>query len=247
MSGPKVALLAALSGMLVWGVLGAGPALTQSPQCSFHKVQASDANVGKIARANAIIIDVIERGEVVCVTRQAKDGATDFAFVDHKLADGERRSVQGWVDLKTLQPLTGAELQQPGTALSAAQSAPSAAPPPAAQRPAAPPPAAAKPPAASSETVLKFDEPVPFGAFPVNGRSIQELAQSTAPQFAPIEGLDEQLWKKPCSTCHRWDRPQLCEQGKSYAKNPRSALRQPHPFGGTYKVALMQWAKGGCQ
>jgi hypothetical protein len=68
-----------------------------------------------------------------------------------------------------------------------------------------------------------------------------------SPMFSPIDGLDESLWKKPCSSCHRWDRAQLCAQGASYAKNPRSALRHPHPFGGAYKVALMNWAKSGCQ
>ena len=30
-------------------------------------------------------------------------------------------------------------------------------------------------------------------------------------------------------------------------KNPRNALRHPHPFGGAYKSALMQWARNGCQ
>ena len=51
---------------------------------------------------------------------------------------------------------------------------------------------------------------------------------------------------KNCAACHKWDRQTLCEQGASYAKNPRYALRISHPYGG-FSSALMQWAKSGCQ
>ena len=94
--------------------------------------------------------------------------------------------------------------------------------------------------------MLRFSTPIPFGPFPVNGNTIERLAESV-PQFPPFDGLEESMWKKNCSTCHKWDRQALCEQGASYAKNPRNALRHPHPFGGAYKSALMQWAKTGCQ
>jgi hypothetical protein len=80
----------------------------------------------------------------------------------------------------------------------------------------------------------------------VQGQSIEQLARGI-PQFPPFEGLPENTWKKNCQSCHQWDRQALCEQGASYAKNPRSALRHPHPFGGAYKAALMRWAKSGCQ
>ena len=39
----------------------------------------------------------------------------------------------------------------------------------------------------------------------------------------------------------------LCEQGATYVKNPKSALRESHPYGGAEKVAMMQWSKTGCQ
>ena len=94
--------------------------------------------------------------------------------------------------------------------------------------------------------MLHFDKPIPFGPFPVNGRSIAQLADGI-PLFPPMEGLDESIWKKTCRNCHQWDRRILCEQGASYAKNPKSALRHPHPYGGADKIALMNWAKGGCQ
>jgi hypothetical protein len=93
---------------------------------------------------------------------------------------------------------------------------------------------------------LRFNEPVPFGPFPVNGNTIKQLADSI-PFFPPIEGQNEALWKKNCSTCHKWDRQTLCQQGASYAANPQNMLRQQHPFGGAFKVALMRWSKSGCQ
>jgi hypothetical protein len=99
---------------------------------------------------------------------------------------------------------------------------------------------------AADEAPLKFTQPIPFGPYPVNGNTIEQLAHST-PMFPPIEGLDEKLWKKNCTTCHKWDQQQLCEQGAGYAKTPANVLRTQHPFGGAYKLALMQWAKSGCQ
>ncbi len=65
--------------------------------------------------------------------------------------------------------------------------------------------------------------------------------------FPPIEGLPESVWKKTCSSCHKWDRRTLCEQGAYYVKNPAAALRGSHPYGGAEKLAMMQWAKTGCQ
>ena len=107
-----------------------------------------------------------------------------------------------------------------------------------------PPPAAAA--AAPAETVVRFNEPLTTGAYPVNGRSLEQLAQGI-PLFPPIEGLPEGAWKKPCNTCHKWDRRTLCEQAATYVKNPGTALRSQHPYGGPEKVAMMEWAKAGCQ
>ena len=73
------------------------------------------------------------------------------------------------------------------------------------------------------------------------------LMLTGVPQFPPIEGLDEAVWKKQCTSCHKWDQRTLCEQAASYVKNPKSALRGLHPYGGAEKVAMMQWAKTGCQ
>ena len=93
---------------------------------------------------------------------------------------------------------------------------------------------------------LRFDQPIRSGPYPVNGLSIKQLIESV-PLFPPIEGLDEALWKKPCSSCHKWDKERLCQQGKTYVNAARYVLRQPHPYGGPFKVALMRWAKSGCE
>jgi len=93
---------------------------------------------------------------------------------------------------------------------------------------------------------LRFDAPVPTGAYPVRGQSLEELAKSI-PINPPIAGLKESLWKKTCNACHQWNRERLCEQGKSYINAPNDLMRHPHPYGGAYKLALLRWSKAGCK
>ena len=111
---------------------------------------------------------------------------------------------------------------------------------------ATPAPAVSQPATAPTEDVLRFEEPIPFGPLPVYRNTIKQLADSI-PLFPPIEGQDEGLWKKNCATCHKWDRQTLCQQGATYVASPQNVLRQQHPFGGPFKVALMRWSKSGCQ
>jgi hypothetical protein len=178
----------------------------------------------------------------------------DWGFVEYRIPDGPGRKVNGWAQLRDTQPLSTAEIAalpqalppaaEPSPPPAATASAPAALP---VATPSAPPAAASQaPPPAPADTSLKFDQPVPFGPLPVNGRSIEELARSV-PMFAPLEGLDEAIWKKTCTSCHQWNRQRLCDQGVSYSKNPSSVLRIQHPFGGAYKLALMNWAKSGCE
>lgn len=98
---------------------------------------------------------------------------------------------------------------------------------------------------ASDSDELRYNQPVPFGPYPVNGLSLEQLIE-TVPLFAPIEGLPEDLWKKSCATCHKWNKDRLCEQGKTYAKAAKNVLRHQHPMGGAFKIALMKWSKSGC-
>jgi hypothetical protein len=101
-------------------------------------------------------------------------------------------------------------------------------------------------PAAAGEPALHFRDALGSVPFPMNGHSLAELIQGT-PLFPPIQGLEESVWKKQCPSCHQWSQKNLCDQANTYLKNPKAALRVPHPYGGPEKVAMMQWAKTGCQ
>jgi Caspase domain len=101
-------------------------------------------------------------------------------------------------------------------------------------------------PTATSEPAIHFRDALSSVPFPMNGHSLAELIQGT-PLFPPIEGLEESVWKKQCASCHQWSQTNLCDQAKTYLKNPKAALRVSHPYGGPEKVAMMQWAKTGCQ
>lgn len=98
------------------------------------------------------------------------------------------------------------------------------------------------------EPELLFEAPLKNGPYPVNGKSLQELAQGH-PMFSPIEGLGEEVWKgKSCSNCHKWDKVTLCDQGSVYVRSdPAHMLRKQHPYGGPFKLALRNWSEGGCK
>jgi hypothetical protein len=102
------------------------------------------------------------------------------------------------------------------------------------------------PPAPTADQMVRFKEPLASLPFPMNGQSLEQLVESV-PLFPPIEGLEESVWKKHCNSCHSWNQKTLCEQGNTYLRNPKAALRVSHPFGGPEKVAMMQWVKAGCQ
>jgi hypothetical protein len=215
--------------LCVAAVIAAEPAVAQAPQCQLYKVQPGSLNISKEPRGNAAYIDVLDNADVVCVTREQKVGDRDWAFIDHKFVKpDQRKPVEGWANLRLLQRLTEAEV-----AAARGAPAPSAA-------------AAPAPAAAPFEEVVLFNKPLTSGPFPVNGSSLEQLVEGI-PLFPPIEGLDESVWKKHCAACHKWDQRTLCEQGASYVKNPASALRKSHPYGGAEKIAMMQWAKTGCQ
>jgi len=240
-------------------VCGAGAASAQD--CTLYKVNTSMLNVSKDAGGD-IYNDALFDGDVACVTRLANVKGVDWAFISYKVEGANVHTpVDGWAALQYLQetsvaagtaPPAGASAAPPPSA--AAPRAPVAPPPVAAAPPAAPPPVAAAPPAAPGgavvasrpEDVLRFNQPIPFGPYPVNGHSIQEMID-TVPSFPPIEGLEEALWKKKCTSCHQWNQARLCEQAQTYVQAPRYVLRVPHPFGGTLKLALMRWAISGCQ
>jgi hypothetical protein len=195
----RVVLLAAL-------MCFAGAASAQEA-CTFYKVNTSLLNISKEAGGD-IYNDALFDGDVTCVTRKENVNGADWGFIAYKLGSGDAHTpVEGWSAMKYLQATTVA-----GAGPSAAPPA-AAAPPPMAAAPAAPAPApmapapnAAAPAAASAairpEDVLRFDQPIPFGPFPVNGHSLKEMID-TLPLFSPIEGLEEPLSKKKCTQCHK--------------------------------------------
>jgi hypothetical protein len=212
----------------VLAVTGGSPAQAQQPDCKYFRVQTNGLNIAKEPKGDSVFIDMLDKGDIVCVTKNQKVGDRDWGFVAQKVEkQDQNKTVEGWANLKSMQPATPEEL--------------------AAARGAAPAPAPAAAAAApSQEDVLKYSAALNFGPFPVNGQSIEQLITGT-PLFPPIEGLDDSIWKKTCSNCHKWDQRTLCEQGATYAKNPKAALRLTHPYGGAFKIALMRWVKAGCQ
>jgi hypothetical protein len=224
---------------IVFGVLaaaaGVSAAQAQEPDCRFFKVTAA-LNIFKEPRGTSEFIDRLGESDIVCVTRDQQASGLAWAYVLYKLEkQNQRKSLQGWALARALQPATPTEV----AALRNSPAPPPAPPPTPAPRPAAEPPA-------PSADVVRFSEPIQSGPPPVYGHSLEQLIAGI-PLFPPIEGLDESVWKKTCSSCHKWDRKTLCAQGAVYAKDPKTELRIPHPYGGPEKIAIAKWFRGGCQ
>jgi hypothetical protein len=226
-------------------VCGAGAASAQGlPDCTLYKVNTSVLNISKDANSE-IYKDALFDGDIVCVTRVENINGSDWGYISHRLRHANATTlVGGWSPLRDLQKIFLADAQAHLAGAAPPAGAPAAGIPGAGamSAPAAPPPQATIRP----EDVLRFDQPIPFGPFPVNGHSIKEIFDTT-PLFPPIEGLEDALWQKKCTECHKWNQARLCDQGATYVKAPRNVLRVPHPFGGAEKLALMRWAKSGCQ
>lgn len=265
---------------LAIAVLGAGASLNgghlQAQQaCQNFELTSILVNVRRDPARPGGYLDVLEKGDVACVTEERKIEDVSWAFIAKKTTEaGAISDVGGWANMRYLTPSDKPEGQQtaaapgaeaptrePDKAAASASSpssagtadsrpkgepAPAAATTPAKPQTPAPRQSASAAPALPPSDTLKFDQPVPFGAYPVQGHTLEELADGE-PLFAPIEGLPEELWKKPCATCHKWNKERLCTQGSSYLKAAKYVLRHQHPYGGPYKLALMRWAKSGCE
>ena len=223
-------------------VCSASTAWAQGPACTFYKVDTNTLPISKDAGGDRVI-DALFEGDVACVTKKTNIKGVDWGFVAQKVEPPNTiTAVNGWSPLQRLQQITADQ---------AAALLAEATPPAKTPAPKAPPAATAAAPKAPAiatkhpEDVLHFDQPIPFGPYPVNGHSIKDMMNSD-PMFSPVEGLDENLWKKKCTSCHQWDKDRLCQQALSYLRAPKNVLRIQHPFGGTLKVALMRWARSGC-
>lgn len=98
------------------------------------------------------------------------------------------------------------------------------------------------------DQTMTFETPISDGTPEIIGLTIQQVFNSVSPQFPPIEGLPEELWKnQKCSNCHQWNRERLCEQGRFYVDRPDyDPMNKKHPLGGTFKVNIREWARAGC-
>lgn len=94
---------------------------------------------------------------------------------------------------------------------------------------------------------VRFDTVLTMGAPEVAGQTIAELIAGS-PLFPPIEGIPAEMWEgQECSACHAWERENLCEQANFYLSDAGSEnLVKQHPYGGTFKLNLVQWALNGC-
>ena len=221
--------------------LGAAPAAAQPASCDTYKVDTSLLNISREA-GGVTYKDALFDGDTVCVAQQQSVAGAAWGYISQKVeANASRTLVDGWAPMQYLQKI-GA-----GQAAAAPPATPPAAPPPAPGQAATPAQTTAMPgPAIRPEDMLRFDQPIPFGPYPVNGHSIAEMIQGQ-PLFSPIDGVDESVWKKDCKSCHQWNKDRMCQQGATYVQAPKNVLRVQHPFGGVFKIALMRWAKSGCQ
>jgi hypothetical protein len=237
--------LSGLAALCLAVAFGAAPASAQGANCDAYKVDTSLLNISREAGGDTYK-DALFDGDTVCVPQQQTVNGAAWGYVAQKVeANDSRTLVDGWAPMQYLQKIGPGQTAAAPPVAPAAPSAPPVQSAPPSQ--AAPSPTVAMPgPPIRAEDMLRFDQPIPFGPFPVNGHAIAEMIQST-PLFSPIEGVDESVWKKECKNCHQWNKDRMCQQGATYVKDPKNVLRVPHPFGGALKLALMRWAKSGCQ
>jgi hypothetical protein len=232
---------------------GVSQAHAQGVDCRYFKVSAERVSAFEEPRDGSRSIATLERDNIVCVAGDEQMGGRIWAFIPFKLEPGNRHSsVQGWAVKDSLAPAS----QQEVAAMSEARVP---VPPPATLPPTqvpGPPPGIAQgestpaPPgeehAPSGEEVVKFSEPIKSYGFPVQGHSLEQLVHGV-PTFPPIEGLPDDVWKKPCDSCHNWNQQTLCQQAMIYAQDVKMTMRKKHPYGGPEKLAMRNWAEHGCQ
>ena len=201
--------------------------LNAQTACTPHSVNVAVLQVLKDPGTPGVYVSVLQQGDIACVSNDDRVGPQQLGYVvDKTEADGTNVEVGGWASVIFMTQ------QTPEMAASTAAAAVDGS-------------TATTEMAMQEADVLHFEQPVPYGPPQVRGKTLKELVEGK-PMFAPIEGLEENLWSKPCSSCHEWNSQRLCEQGRSYLPRAAEVFRHQHPYGGAYKLALMRWAKTGC-
>jgi len=215
-----IAFCTAAACLSVVALLTAQPSAAQTA-CTPYSISVPILQVLKEPGTPGDYVGVLQQGDIACVRDDEKSGPQQLSFVVEKTeAGGAVVAVGGWASTIFMKKESGAAKADTGTP--------------------------AEPATVAEGDILRFNEPVPFGPPAVRGKSLKELAEGT-PMFPPIEGLPEELWQKTCTTCHQWTAKRLCDQGTSYIPRAAAVFRHQHPYGGPYKLALMRWAKTGCE
>ena len=226
--------------------LPAAAALAQTAECESFKVNAKLLNMRNEPNVFGSIVDVLRDEQIVCIGEIANSSGQQWGNVVSKSEpDGTAtEAVAGWTNMRYLTP----------AAMATAPTSPTPTP---VEQPTEEPvdtadggdtatdaPTTPTPTTAPGD-VPAFNEPWHTGAFPLNGRSLEQLSNAI-PLFAPIAGLPDDVWKQPCTGCHQWTQERLCEQAQTYIADPANIFRIQHPHGGIVKNALFQWASAGC-
>lgn len=192
--------------------------------CTPHSVNVAVLQVLKEPDQPGVYVSALQQGDIACISDQTRVGPQQLGFVVEKTAaDGSTSEVGGWASVIFMTELTQAEATTTVAEGTTEE----------------------EKTAMLEADILRFEEPVPYGPPQIRGKTLKELVDGE-PMFAPIEGLDKELWSKNCSSCHQWEAQSLCEQGRSYLGRASEVFRHQHPYGGAYKLSLMRWAKTGC-
>jgi hypothetical protein len=238
----RLAILLAFLGV----VAGGSRAQAQGIDCRYFKVNTDRVSAFEEPRSEGTPVASLEKNNIVCVAGDEEVSGRGWVFIPYQVEpENKHKSIQGWAIKDSFAPASQDEVAALSSSRGPATSPQIAAAP----SPTAPPrgdePPRAEEPAGSKE-IVRYSQPIQSGGFPVQGRTLEQLVHGV-PMFPPIAGLPDDVWKKPCSNCHQWNRQTLCQQAQIYAQDIKMTMRKQHPYGGPEKLAMRNWAQHGCQ
>jgi hypothetical protein len=269
MIGQSFVRLATLLAVVVaWG---GSEARAQGVDCRYFKVNAERVSAFEEPREGRSVAS-LEKSSIVCVAGDEEVSGHVWVFIPYQVEpENKHKPVQGWALKDSFSPASQDEVAALSSSHGSAVPPPVAAAPPAAVSPRAEEPRRAEeppreekpageprraegpsgePPRAGAPSgdkeIVRYSEPIQSGGFPVQGHSLDQLVHGV-PTFPPIAGLPDDVWQKPCSNCHQWNKQTLCQQAQIYAQDVKMTMRKQHPYGGPEKLAMRNWAEHGCQ